>query len=54
MKADKIVITDLTGKVILEQTSNTNQVDVSQFANGMYLIQAFSGKEKFQTKFIKE
>jgi hypothetical protein len=52
--ADKIVITDLTGKVILEQISATNQVDVSQIANGMYLLQAISGQEKFQTKFIKE
>ncbi|MBC7641692.1 MAG: T9SS type A sorting domain-containing protein [Flavobacterium sp.] len=54
VKADKIVISDLTGKIILEQTSSTNQVNVSQMANGMYIIQAFAGKENFQTKFIKE
>lgn len=54
VKADKIVISDLTGKVILEQTGFTNQVDVSQFANGMYIIKAFSGKEEYQTKFIKD
>jgi ATP-dependent protease HslVU (ClpYQ) peptidase subunit len=54
IKADKIVISDLTGKVILTQTSFPNQVDISQIANGMYIIQAFSGKEKFTSKFIKE
>ena len=52
--ADKIVILDLTGKVILTQTSFSNQVDISQIANGLYILQAISGKEKYQTKFIKE
>jgi alpha-tubulin suppressor-like RCC1 family protein len=50
----KIIISDLTGKVVLEQSCNTDQVDVSQIANGMYLIQAFSGKEQYLTKFIKD
>ena len=54
VKADKIVISDLNGKIILEQTIGTNQVDVSQIANGMYILQAFSGKDKYQSKFIKE
>jgi hypothetical protein len=51
---DKVSITDLTGKVIQEQTTNTTQVNVEKIASGLYIIQAFSGKEKFQTKFIKE
>jgi hypothetical protein len=51
---DKVRITDLTGKVILEQTTNTTQVNVAKLAAGLYIIQAFSGKEKFQSKFIKE
>lgn len=51
---DKIIITDLSGKIILAQAQNTNQVNVEQLSNGMYFIQAFSGEEKFTSKFIKE
>ena len=42
------------GKVILEQTINTNQVNVAQLACGMYVIEAVSGNEKWVSKFIKE
>jgi len=51
---DKIIITDIMGKVILEQTTNTNQVNVEKLANGLYIIQGFSGKEQFTSKFVKE
>ena len=51
---DKVCIIDLTGKKVLEQTQNTSQVDVAHLANGMYIIEAFSGKEKFSSKFMKE
>jgi len=51
---DKIIITDLTCKIVIEQTQNNNQVNVEKLSAGMYIIQAFSGEEKFQSKFIKE
>lgn len=51
---DKVSIVDLTGKKVLEQIQNTSQVDVAHLANGMYIIEAFAGKEKFSSKFIKE
>ncbi|MBF2708974.1 T9SS type A sorting domain-containing protein [Flavobacterium soyangense] len=51
---DKVCIIDLTGKKVLEQTQNTSQVDVAHLANGMYIIEAFSGEEKFSSKFMKE
>lgn len=51
---EKIIITDLSGKIILMQTQNTNQVNVEQLSNGMYFIEAFSGEEKITSKFIKE
>jgi sugar lactone lactonase YvrE len=51
---DKVRIVDLTGKKVLEQTQNTSQVDVAHLANGMYIIEAFSGQEKFSSKFMKE
>jgi len=50
---DKIVITDLTGKKVFEQ-NNANQVNVANLAKGLYVIEAFSGEEKFVQKFIKE
>ncbi len=51
---DKIIITDLTGKTVLQQVLPLNQVNVQNLAKGMYIIEAFSGKEKFETKFVKE
>jgi hypothetical protein len=51
---DKIKITDLSGKVILIQTINTTQVNIEPLASGLYIIEAFSGVEKYMSKFIKE
>ena len=53
VRADKITITDLTGKKVLEQ-NNSSQVNVSNLAKGMYVIEAVSGEEKFVSKFVKE
>ncbi|MBC7641693.1 MAG: T9SS type A sorting domain-containing protein [Flavobacterium sp.] len=52
--ADKVIITDLSGKIILEQTIKNNTVNTENLAVGMYFIQAFLGGEQFQSKFIKE
>lgn len=51
---DKVIVVDLLGRVILEETPVNNQINVEQFASGTYIIEAFSGNEKFQSKFIKE
>jgi hypothetical protein len=51
---DKIIITDVNGKMVIEQTQNTAQINIEKLASGMYILQAFSGEEKFITKFIKE
>ena len=50
---NKIVIADLTGKKVVEQ-SNTNQVNVANLAKGLYVVEAFIGEEKWVSKFIKE
>jgi alpha-tubulin suppressor-like RCC1 family protein len=50
----RIIITDLTGKKISEQTGNQTQVDVSQLPPGMYLMQITSEGKKSVTKFIKQ
>ncbi len=51
---DKIIIIDLTGKIIIEQTKNTTQVNTEGLASGMYLIQAISGEKKWQSEFVIE
>ena len=51
---DKVIITDTAGKTVLKQTNSTNQVNVEHLANGMYILEAFSGKERFTAKFVKE
>jgi hypothetical protein len=45
---------DLLGKVIYEGKPENNQLNVEGFASGTYILQAFSGEEKFTKKFIKE
>ena len=51
---EKIVITDLMGKIVLTQTAPTSQVNVATLANGMYILTAFSGEEQWVSKFVKE
>jgi hypothetical protein len=51
---DKIIITDLMGKTVIEQTQNTNQVSVEKLASGVYILNGYSEGNKFQEKFIKE
>jgi uncharacterized delta-60 repeat protein len=51
---EKIVITDLMGKIVLTQTAPTSQVNVAALANGLYIVTAFSGEEQWVSKFVKE
>ena len=51
---EKIVITDLTGKKILEQTQNTNQINVQNLANGIYMLEATINDITITRKFIKQ
>ena len=50
---DRVAITDVTGKIVLKQDQNLNQINVSHLANGLYFIEVHSGNEKLVTKFIK-
>ena len=56
LNIDKIIISDLTGKTIITQMllTTNNQVNVNHLAAGIYLIEGFSGNQKFQSKFIKQ
>ena len=51
---DKIIITELTGKIILTLTENTTQINTENLSNGVYFVQAFSEEKKYQSKFIKQ
>ncbi len=51
---DKVIITDLLGKNILNKIQNTRTVNVENLAIGIYIIEAYSDGKKYQTKFIKE
>jgi uncharacterized delta-60 repeat protein len=51
---EKVVITDMTGQVITEQPTNTNQINIQYLAKGVYIITAYATENKFQAKFIKE
>ena len=53
IQIDKIVVTDLTGKKVVE-INNSNQINVAKLAAGLYILEASSGIEKFTNKFIKE
>jgi hypothetical protein len=51
---DKIIITDLTGKIIKEQTQNTSSINVENLTQGTYILEGFSGEYKYTTKFEKK
>jgi hypothetical protein len=51
---DKVIVTDISGRTILQQNQNATEVNVQNLAKGTYILQAFSGQEKFTSKFIKE
>lgn len=50
---DKITITDVSGKKVLEQ-SYTTQVNVQNLPKGMYVLEVFTGQNKETRKFIKD
>ena len=51
---DKIIITDLNGKTIKVQTQKSNTINIENLAQGTYILEAYSGDEKYVSKFVKE
>ena len=51
---DKITVTDMTGKKVLEQKHDTTQVDVQNLAKGIYVLEVSMGENKETRKFLKE
>jgi hypothetical protein len=50
---DRVTVTDASGKIIV-QKQNASEIDVAHLASGIYIIEAYSGNKKFQSKFVKE
>ena len=51
---EKVIVTDISGKTILEQNQKTNQVNIQNLSKGIYLLQILSEDKKWQSKFLKE
>ena len=50
---NRITITDLSGKKILEQNGNIPLINIESLASGMYVLEVFSGENKIVSKFVK-
>lgn len=50
---DNIIVSSIDGKKIIE-ISDSNQIDVENLANGIYLIQGKLGEHSFTERFIKK
>jgi alpha-tubulin suppressor-like RCC1 family protein len=53
-KIENIIITDITGKTFLEQTQNTNQVDIQKLSKGIYIVTVTIDGLEYQEKIIKK
>ncbi|MES2748306.1 MAG: T9SS type A sorting domain-containing protein [Bacteroidota bacterium] len=51
---NKIIITDVSGKILIEKSGNRTSIDVQNLSSGTYILQAYSEGKQFQNKFIKE
>ncbi len=49
----RVQVLDLSGKVVLKSTGNT-QLNIAGLTKGIYILQVQNGTEMVQTKFIKE
>ena len=53
-KITKSIITDITGKKILEVNGKSNSIDVEKLQSGIYFIQVFTEERKYESKFIRQ
>ena len=53
-KIDKIIISDFTGKTILEANENTNQLNLENLEVGVYIINISSNGKSNKMKIIKK
>lgn len=51
---DKVIVIDASGKTVLQQDQKITHLNTESLAKGVYIIKVFSGKESYETKFLKE
>ena len=49
-----VQVISLDGKVVLNEQTNNNRIDVSSVNNGMYILRVISGNQVYTTRFVKE
>lgn len=49
----EIVLCDVTGKVITQQSDNLNSIDTTHLENGIYFVNLLSNTTEYKLKFIK-
>lgn len=54
LSIDKIVISDICGKIIMDQKQSETHINVERLSSGYYILEIFSGENKYQFKFIKQ
>ena len=50
---DELIITDMTGKIILEQKVQNSKINIEKLTSGVYILQLKSGDKIHWAKFIK-
>lgn len=53
LNIESVKIVDLSGKLIIEKTQNTNQVDIVNLSNGVYIVEVASEGRIYKKKLIK-
>ncbi len=53
-KIESIKVFDIQGKLVLNKKINSNNLNVSELKNGVYILEAFSENKKISQKFIKK
>jgi hypothetical protein len=53
-KIEYVKIFDIQGKLVLNRKINSNNLNVSELKNGVYIVEVFSENKKSSQKFIKK
>lgn len=51
---DKILVIDVSGKIIVEESKNFNSINTSTLENGIYFLTIISKNIRYKSKFIKK
>lgn len=51
---DEFIVVDISGKFIMKETKNLNQVNTSKLDTGLYFLTVISKDKRYKSKFIKK